>query len=839
MNRSKDTNKNIPLTYISLFSSAGIGCYGFKMAGFECVATCELLPRRIAIQRYNHKCRYDSGYICGDMTLDETKVKLDREFAFWQKNHKVKELDVLIATPPSQGMSYANHKKTNQEREMKRNSLVVESLVMTKRLKPRFFVYENVKAFLGTTCLDTDGKYKSIKDAIAQNLDGNYNILYRVVNFKDFGCPSSRTRTLVIGVRKDIQDIMPFDIFPSHHKEQTLRQTIGHLPSLKMMGEIWEKDLYHAFRKYDERMLPWIEKLKEGQGAFDNEDPARQPYHVVGGVRVPNAEKNGDKYTRQYWDKVAPCIHTRNDILASQNTVHPVDNRVFSIRELMLMMSIPDSFEWYSIPYENLNAMPLSEKEKYLKKQGINIRQNIGEAVPTTIFYQIAKKIALLSSSLFDETEVLNIIRENKLGDSQSILAYIEKHRSLGFVNLSKIAEYANALREDNEAFYTRPNICYTLVKNFPEVSKAKTVRILEPSVGVGNFLPCLIEKYRDVPHVVIDVCDIDANSIDVVKVLVSLLDVPSNIHINYIVADSLLHDFSCHYDIVVGNPPYKKVAGKQVLLKKYKEAANNKDTNNLFSFFIEKALACAGFASLIVPKSLVSAPEFNKTRKELERYAVTRVIDFGEKAFKGVKIETIAFIVNTKAAPDATWVESYITNDVKEHAQSYIMDHAYPYWLIYRNEVFDKVANKLNFGIFTAYRDRSITKRNTKSEGRIRVLKSRNIASNKIINIEGYDCYVDDANEFGVSEYLNKTDSVLIPNLTYYPRACFMPSDSICDGSVAILTKKIPEVEITDDDLAYYATDEFSAFYKIARNMGTRSLNIDNNSVFFFGKKK
>lgn len=104
------------------------------MAGFECVATCELLPRRIAIQRYNHKCRYDSGYICGDMTLDETKVKLDREFAFWQKNHKVKELDVLIATPPCQGMSYANHKKTNQEREMKRNSLVVESLVMTKRL---------------------------------------------------------------------------------------------------------------------------------------------------------------------------------------------------------------------------------------------------------------------------------------------------------------------------------------------------------------------------------------------------------------------------------------------------------------------------------------------------------------------------------------------------------------------------------------------------------------------------------------------------------------------------------------------------------------------------------
>lgn len=213
MNKTKDTNINTPLTYISLFSSAGIGCYGFKMAGFECIATCELLPRRIAIQRFNHKCRYESGYICGDMTQEETKAQLNREFAFWQKKHKVKELDVLIATPPCQGMSYANHKKTNQEREMKRNSLVIESLVMTKRLKPRFFIYENVKAFLSTACLDTDGNYKAIKDAIVQNLDGEYNILYRVVNFKDYGCPSSRTRTLVIGVRKDIQDITPFDIF--------------------------------------------------------------------------------------------------------------------------------------------------------------------------------------------------------------------------------------------------------------------------------------------------------------------------------------------------------------------------------------------------------------------------------------------------------------------------------------------------------------------------------------------------------------------------------------------------------------------------------------------------
>ena len=196
-------------TYISLFSSAGVGCFGFKKEGFDCVATVELLARRLEVQKCNQKCRYDSGYICGNMTLDETKEKIFSEVSFWRKKHNVDELDVLIATPPCQGMSYINHKKNDEKKEMKRNSLVIESIKMTKDLKPKFFVYENVKAFLGTSCLDVDGNFKSIFDAISQNLEGIYNILYKVVNFKDYGCPSSRTRTLVLGVRKDILDVSP------------------------------------------------------------------------------------------------------------------------------------------------------------------------------------------------------------------------------------------------------------------------------------------------------------------------------------------------------------------------------------------------------------------------------------------------------------------------------------------------------------------------------------------------------------------------------------------------------------------------------------------------------
>lgn len=824
-------------TYISLFSSAGIGCYGFKQEGFDCIATVELLERRLNIQKYNHKCRYETGYICGDMTLEETKEKIFNEFEKWKSLHKVQELDVLIATPPCQGMSYINHKKNDANKEMKRNSLVVESIKMTLELKPKYFVYENVKAFLGTSCLDVDGNYKAIKDSIAQNLEGVYNILYKVVNFKDYGCPSSRTRTLVVGVRKDILDVSPFDIFPDKRKERTLREIIGHLPSLKEMGEISHEDIYHSFRKYNPMMVSWIENLTEGQGAFENKELNRRPFHIENGKKIFNVEKNGDKYTRQCWDKVAPCIHTRNDILASQNTIHPVDNRVFSIREVMLMMSVPEEFEWSDIPFEKLNKLPLPDKVKYLEKNSMNIRQNLGEAVPTIIFRQIASKIRAAIDYVYDDNEILQIIKKEKIQSHQAIINFIKTHQEFGYKNLSKISEYANALRESNEAFYTRPNICFSVIKSLPDFSKNKALRIMEPSGGVGNFIPGLINKYQDIPEVIIDVCDIDSNSLEIISELIKLIKIPTNIKLNLINADYLKLKILHHYDIIVGNPPYKKLTGNTSLLADYKERAFNKDTNNLFAFFIEKSLKNAKVVSLIVPKSLVGAPEFNKTREELAKHSVDRIIDFGEKGFKGVKIETIAFVVNDNDNSKETTIESFITSTVVHQKQSYIMDTFFPYWLLYRDNAFDSIAKKMEFGLFTAFRDRSITKKITKNNGRIRVLKSRNIESNKIKDIEGYDCYIDDASGLAISRFLNQKGCVLVPNLTYNPRACFMPKNCITDGSVAILELKNKNKQLTQKDLSFYASPEFSRFYCIARNRGTRSLNIDNNSVFFFGK--
>lgn len=824
-------------TYVSLFSSAGVGCYGFKKEGFYCIATVELLEKRLKIQSYNKKCVYESGYICGDMTKQETKDKIFVELNMWKKGFHVTDLDVLIATPPCQGMSVANHKKKKDE--IVRNSLVVESIKMVHQIKPKFFIFENVRAFLTSVCTDVDGEVKSIKESIEMNLGGLYNILYKVVNFKDYGNPSSRTRTLVVGVRKDIKEVIPYDIFPDKQPEKTLRQVIGHLPSLKKMGEITEDDIYHNFRKYSPKMEAWISEIKEGQSAFDNTDINRIPHTVKNGVVVYNAQKNGDKYTRQYWDKVAPCIHTRNDIMASQNTVHPVDNRVFSIREIMLMMSVPDSFSWSDMSFAQLNSLPINEKEAFLKKEEMNIRQTLGEAVPTVIFRQIANKIRrVLCKPTLTEVEAKDIIEHRKLTEIENLLKFIKANNSYKFAELSKIAELANAQRENNAAYYTRQDTCYTMVSKLPDAKKYTTLNILEPSVGVGNFLPTLIQKYADVPVVNIDVVDIDKNSISILQALVEKINITQNIHINYIVADSLLYSYTKKYDIVIGNPPYMKITKDKELLAQYKQQVQNKETNNIFSFFIEKMMSIGNVVSLIVPKSLINAPEFNQTRALMKEKCITHIIDFGEKGFKGVKIETICFILDTQKKPGKTAIESYITEDVRCCAQEYITDNKFPYWLIYRDLNFDKVASEMNFNIFKAYRDRVITKARTKASGRIRVLKSRNIGNNQIVNIVDYDSYIDDLDGLDVAKFLNK-ECVLLPNLTYNPRACFMPSNCIADGSVAILTPIDSSINITKKDLAFYATDEFTKFYSIARNRGTRSLNIDNNSVFFFGKLK
>ncbi|MDI9519512.1 MAG: DNA cytosine methyltransferase [Bacillota bacterium] len=838
---TKESCLETPLTYISLFSGAGVGCFGFKQNGFECIATNELIPRRLDIQKINDKCKYETGYISGDITLNETKNEIKREVIFWQEKHGVAEPDVLIATPPCQGMSVANHKKSKNE--INRNSLVMESIYLVDEIKPKVFMFENVAAFLKTACMDKDDQIMSIGDAIDKYLSNDYTIQSKVINFKNYGANSSRTRTLVIGVsKKYANEFSPEELFPAYTDEKTLSEVIGYLPRLKTMGEFSKDDFLHSFRSYDKRMRCWISDLKEGESAFDNTDPKKRPHQIKNGVIVPNKNKNGDKYTRQYWDKVAPCIHTRNDQLASQGTVHPEDDRVFSIREVMLMMSVPSEFKWFKEDLTELNKLTQNEKIKKLKTQEINIRQSLGEAVPTGVFFQVAQNIKnALSRKSLKHKDVMKLIKDKNLFEHYNLMQFLKENQEIYTVNtLSMIAEYSNAAREKNSAYYTDKMLLHNIYSILPEFENYKKISVLEPSVGVGSFLPLIAKKYSHVDEIIIDCIDLSEEAIDILEFMVKLYDLGDNVRLNYIVNDFLKHEMDYRYDLIIGNPPFSKMTIKK------KEVANdfvNYKSKNLSSYFLEKSLKNADYVVMIMPKNLLNTTEFNETRDYISQFRINNIVDFGEYGFKGVLVETICLSIDTTKKPNKTLVSSLPMDISKIQNQSYVTSNKFPYWIIYRNDYFDNFVNNLELNVFEVFRDRQLTNANMKAttNDKVRVIKSRNITDDgKIIDIENYDAYIDRTalNSFSVSKYIDKENVYLTPNMTYKTRVMKKPKGTIVNGSVAILIPKFNK-KLTKEEMNFFASNEYREYMQIARNYQTRTLNVDNNSVYFYGIRK
>ncbi|RKV03739.1 DNA (cytosine-5-)-methyltransferase [Helicobacter pylori] len=811
------------LTYVSLFSGAGVGCYGLLEEGFECVATNEILEKRLNIQRINRKCKLDESYISGDIKKPETKEKILKQIGFYSKKFGNDRVDLVVATPPCQGMSVANHKKKNDE--IKRNSLVVESIDLIKQIKPRFFILENVPSFYKTGCIDKNDNLLEIGSMIEQNLSGDYMLYDEVINFKNFGANSSRTRTLVIGVCKEFKDFTSaLEFFPDFKQEKTLKEVIGSLKPLTW-GEYDSTDFYHSFRTYPKYMQEWIKDLKEGQSAFENTELNKKPHKMVGNKIVLNVSKNGDKYKRQKYHSVAPCIHTRNDQMASQNTIHPKDDRVFSIRELMLLMNIPSRFKWLDSELQELNALKQQEKEKISKQNEMNIRQSIGEAVPTIIFKQIALKIKNFMSQIhLSYKEIIKFIDLHSLSEPQNLKRFIlENKNKIARASLVSLAEMSNSKRIEKSVYFTNPFIVNEIAKLLPSF-KQESVTIIEPSVGCGNFLSALFKKYASVKKVYLKCIDIDKNSLEILEILYKDC-IPNNFEMELICKDFLAYECG-KVDLIVGNPPFGKTH------ERFKDYSLG--LTHLAGIFLEKSLKLANFTAMVMPKNLLNTKEYAETRTKLEKKGVGAILDFGELGFKGVLVETIAIV--TQKSKEVLARSLPLNLSIKQKL-SYIFDKQLPYWVIYRNAFFDKVFHSMQFGLFEVFRDRQITNSVLVKNG-IRVIKSRNIDENgKIISIENYDSYIQKEvlNPFKIASFLNRDDVYLTPNMTYKPRILKKEKGYVVNGSVAILIPKNP-ISLSKKQCDYISSVEFRDFYKIARNYQTRTLNIDSMSCFWFG---
>lgn len=805
-----------PMTYISLFSSAGVGCYGFKKENFECIATCELLKPRLEVQRANNKCKYDSGYIAGDLTTDEVKRQLFDEVDLWRANEGIQNVDVVVATPPCQGMSTANYKKGD---ESKRNSLVVEAISIIKTLRPRVFVFENVRAFLKTECTDLDGAVLPIRESINKNLGENYHIYARVINFKDHGVPSSRPRTLVIGTRKDCLHISPLNIFPLRESETTVRQAIGDLPSLSF-GEMSD-DIYHFFREYPRYMEEWISHINEGESAFQNADEYK-PYKIVDGEKIVlKGAHMGNKFRRLFWDRPGACIATRNDQLASQDTIHPTDNRVLSIRELMRLMTIPDEFKWTYVDTDMLKTD--ADKKAFLKENELNIRRCIGEAVPTHIMHTIAINIKeMLQFQSYIEDYYAS---SSKNIDRDSASYYIQSFNH----------EIALENAKETGSFYTPQTVVYEALSTV-DLSKKTTVRILEPAVGMGAFLPQLFRLCDECEKVELDLCDIDEDTLLALKnTLEKLKFNREKIKLRFLLGDflttSALHD---RYDLIVSNPPFGK--SRNPHLAKYRSMYEVGKSNNLFSFFMDRYHALADEIVVILPKSFIMASEYNTIRAKYEAFGIHRIVDFGVKYFKTVFVEILSLHFD-KNYTGTLRVENKLEKLKLTQPYNYIFHDKC--WLLYRDRFFDEYFESLVPDVFDFYRDRQITNSRVANTGSIWVLRAKNILDDgSIVHREGYDKYIEEADlgNYAVAQYLNQ-NAIIMPSFTYLTRATRMPDGCVANGSIAILVPKFEDA--SDVDLALYATTDFRHYYEIVKNKAKFTLNMDSNSIYYVGVKR
>ncbi|MGL5521688.1 MAG: DNA cytosine methyltransferase [Metamycoplasmataceae bacterium] len=668
-------------------------------------------------------------------------------------------------------------------------------------MQPNICIFENVSSFLKTICTGLNGDNHTINEELDIQLSEKYHLLKKVVNLKNYGCNSSRLRTIVIGVKKEYLNVItPFEIFPQFSNELSLSDVIGNLKPLTKMGQIDNNNYLHYFKPYLEYKRDWIKVLKEGQSAMDNPMNLRPYYFDKNGNKSLIKNLFGDKFKRQHWTKVGPCIHTVSDCLNSQNTIHPKDDRVFSIAELMKLMSIPSSFKWNNHIKENTD---IQEKIEWISKNDSMIRKVIGEAVPTEVFYRMAKNI---KNILYKENDPLNFSNDFEKNNKNKI-----KHA----------------------AYYTsRINLNY-IYDALPDFSSDSELVIVEPSVGLGNCIYPLFKKYSHLKKVKIIAIDIDKNVFKDLKENLKIMNTPKNFILEFINKDFNEFIYDGKIDLIIGNPPF---------------LVSNKKGNilNTVEDFFKKSFSFTNNIIFVCPKMILNSSTYKNLRNLLIKKNIELIVDFNEYGFKDVKVETILL----KISPHKnvfTKIISVHKNFINYQKNNYIFAPELPYWLIYRNQLFDDVFNSLKRNIFNIYKNYEIgnTKcvKNNINNSLIWVIKSKNISLEKpeLIHKNNYDIYCekDLIKNTRFYKFLKENKNIyLIPNLSYFPRVCPLKEDVIPNGSIIVALLKEKNSLLTEKQLEYFYSNEFREYYQIAQNFSTRTLNVNETTINFFGVK-
>ena len=237
-------------------------------------------------------------------------------------------------------------------------------------------------------------------------------------------------------------------------------------------------------------------------------------------------------------------------------------------------------------------------------------------------------------------TKLKKIINDNSLNEFINLFQFLKDNwNKYDESDLREIAEYANANRQKNSAYYTDEFIVKSIINSLPKINK-NTISVLEPAVGTGNFIFPFIERFAsDYDQIFITLNDIDPDSLKIAQFFLSKKNIPANVHLNYSNCDFLgdLFFINDNYDYIIGNPPFQRISKLEAT--KY----GNKVTN-LAGQFLLKGLSISNIVSLVMPKNFLSTSDYEIVRDKISTKSVDTIIDFGEKGFKGVLIPNVKY---------------------------------------------------------------------------------------------------------------------------------------------------------------------------------------------------
>lgn len=293
--RKKDLTK---YNFIDLFSGAGGLSCGMVMAGFNPIASVEIMPEAVETYKYNfiEKKKFKETVETRDIRSKEVKEKL------YEAVQNVK-VDIIVGGFPCQGFSMAGYRVVDDPR----NSLYKEMKEIVEHLKPDYVVMENVEGL--RSMLNGKVEEKIIEDY----REIGYEINLTVLNSADYGVPQFRKRVIFIGNRIGKKNYHPKPLY-----DETNYVTLGQ--GIKRFMNIEENaEINHIFPKHTEEMKKRLALVPEGKSLYKN---------------------YSDAWKKSPWDKPS-CTVKENH---GGTNIHPKLPRCLTPRELAALQSFPDDF---------------------------------------------------------------------------------------------------------------------------------------------------------------------------------------------------------------------------------------------------------------------------------------------------------------------------------------------------------------------------------------------------------------------------------------------------------------------------------------------------------------